>query len=64
MLVWFDWYLRDEGVAPVLGVEMQDNRGGWRFESTWPAEDTQYVEVSGSDLGPPAPASPARTASR
>ena len=52
MLVWFDWYLRDEGVAPVLGVEMQDNRGGWRFESTWPAEDTQYVEVSGSDLGP------------
>jgi hypothetical protein len=52
MLVWFDWYLRDEGVAPVLGVEMQDNRGGWRFESTWPAEDTQYVEVRGSDLGP------------
>jgi len=52
MLVWFDWYLRDEGVAPVLGVEMQDNRGGWRFESTWPAEDTQFVEVAGSDLGP------------
>ena len=28
MLYWFDWYLRDEGRAPTLGVEMQDNQGG------------------------------------
>ena len=30
MLYWFDWYLKGEGRAPTLGVEMQDNRGGWR----------------------------------
>ena len=52
MLYWFDWYLRDEGRAPTLGVEMQDNRGGWRFESTYPAPDTQYLEINGADLGP------------
>ena len=38
MLYWFDWYLRGEGRAPTLGVEMQDNRGGWRFESTYPLQ--------------------------
>lgn len=52
MLYWFDWYLMDRGEPPVLGVEMQDNRGGWRFESTWPAPDTTYVEVLGSELDP------------
>ena len=52
MLYWFDWYLKGEGRAPTLGVEMQDNRGGWRFESTWPSEDTTYLEVDVGDLGP------------
>ncbi|GIR66790.1 MAG: hypothetical protein CM15mP71_0160 [Candidatus Poseidoniales archaeon] len=52
MLYWFDWYLKGEGDAPVLGVEMQDNRGGWRFESTWPSEDTQYLEMDVESLGP------------
>ncbi len=52
MLYWFDWYLKGEGDAPVLGVEMQDNRGGWRFESTWPSEDTQFMELSVDSLGP------------
>lgn len=52
MLYWFDWYLKGEGEAPVLGVEMQDNRGGWRFESTWPSEDTQYLEMDVESLGP------------
>jgi hypothetical protein len=52
MLRWFDWYLMDEGEAPVLGVEMQDNRGGWRFESTWPPEDVDLVTYAGSDLNP------------
>lgn len=52
MLYWFDWYLKGEGRAPSLGVEMQDNRGGWRFESTWPSTDTEYVSVDVSTLDP------------
>ena len=52
MLYWFDWYLKGEGRAPTLGVEMQDNRGGWRFESTYPAPDTEYLEISAADLNP------------
>ena len=45
MLYWFDWYLKGEGRAPTLGVEMQDNRGGWRFETTYPAPDTEYLSL-------------------
>jgi len=52
MLYWFDWYLKGEGRAPALGVEMQDNRGGWRFEATYPAEDTFYLEVGAADMSP------------
>ncbi len=52
MLYWFDWYLKGEGRQPTLGVEMQDNRGGWRFETTYPPLDTTYVEVNGEDLNP------------
>ncbi len=52
MLYWFDWYLKGEGRAPSLGVEMQDNRGGWRFESTYPALDTEYFTVVGSEMSP------------
>lgn len=52
MLYWFDWYLRGEGRAPTLGVEMQDNHGGWRFETTYPAPDTEYREIGGADLNP------------
>ena len=52
MLYWFDWYLKGEGRAPTLGVEMQDNRGGWRFEATYPAPDTEYFEIAAEDLSP------------
>ena len=52
MLYWFDWYLKGEGRAPTLGVEMQDNRGGWRFEMTYPAPDTEYLAINGADMGP------------
>ena len=52
MLYWFDWYLKGEGRAPTLGVEIQDNRGGWRLESTYPAEDTFYLEVGAADMNP------------
>ena len=52
MLYWFDWYLKGEGRAPTLGVEMQDNRGGWRFEATYPAEDTEYLLINAAELNP------------
>jgi hypothetical protein len=52
MLYWFDWYLKGEGRAPTLGVEMQDNQGGWRFESTYPAPDTEYVVINAAELNP------------
>ncbi len=52
MLYWFDWYLKGEGMQPTLGVEMQDNRGGWRFEEKWPSIDTEYIEINGDDLSP------------
>jgi hypothetical protein len=52
MLYWFNWYLKDNGEAPQLGVEMQDNRGGWRFEETWPSDDTTYLEISVDTLSP------------
>lgn len=50
MLYWFNWYLKGEGEAPELGVEMQDNRGGWRFETAWPSDDTTYLEIRVSDI--------------
>jgi hypothetical protein len=31
---------------------MQDNHGGWRFESTYPAPDTEYREIGAADLNP------------
>jgi len=52
MLYWFDWYLKGEGRAPTLGVEMQDNRGGWRFETTYPALDTEYLEIPATAMNP------------
>ena len=52
MLYWFDWYLKGEGEAPALGVEMQDNRGGWRFEDTWPSPDTEYLALEVDTLSP------------
>ena len=52
MLYWFDWYLRGEGRAPTLGVEMQDNQGGWRFEETYPPVDVENLELIGTDLAP------------
>ncbi len=36
MLEWFDWSLKGTGPQPDLHVEVQDNQGFWRVESTWP----------------------------
>ena len=31
---------------------MQDHRGGWRFEETWPAPDTNFVATPIDELNP------------
>ena len=31
---------------------MQDNQGGWRFETTYPAPDTEFREIGAADLSP------------
>jgi len=57
LLEWFDFYLRDNGPQPRLIAEIQDDRGGWRVEDTYPPLDTEWNEmtldqcelVSGSD---------------
>ncbi|RCH73873.1 MAG: CocE/NonD family hydrolase [Candidatus Poseidoniales archaeon] len=43
LLEWFDFYLRDVGPQPRLIAEIQDNMGGWRAESTYPPEDTEWL---------------------
>jgi hypothetical protein len=39
LLEWFDFYLKDEGVKPLLHAEIQDNIGGWRVEQQYPPSD-------------------------
>ena len=36
MLEWFDYTLKQTGPKPAMHVEVQDNQGEWRVESTWP----------------------------
>ena len=45
LLEWFNFYLRDIGPQPRLIAEVQDNIGGWRVESTYPPEDTEWVMI-------------------
>jgi len=45
LLEWFDYYLRDLGPKPRLIAEIQDDRGGWRVESTYPPEDVQWIDL-------------------
>ncbi|MAK77906.1 MAG: hypothetical protein CL992_01310 [Euryarchaeota archaeon] len=45
LLEWFDFYLRDIGPQPRLIAEVQDNLGGWRVESTYPPEDTEWAMI-------------------
>ena len=52
MLYWFNWYLKGEGRQPALGVEMQDNQGGWTFESTFPPQDANYLAIAAEDMNP------------
>jgi predicted acyl esterase len=52
LLEWFDHYLKGTGPKPALHVEVQDNQGGWRIESTWPPANLSWAGLAlGSDLG-------------
>jgi predicted acyl esterase len=44
LLEWFDHYLMGTGPKPDLHVEVQDNHGAWRVESTYPPTDATAVE--------------------
>ena len=51
LLEWFDYYLKDEGRAPDLHVEIQSNQGSWRIESRYPAADTTEMKFQlGTDM--------------
>ncbi|MCP2507483.1 MAG: CocE/NonD family hydrolase [Candidatus Thalassarchaeaceae archaeon] len=43
LLEWFDYYLKDEGPAPRLIAEIQDNMGAWRVENEYPPKDKDWV---------------------
>ena len=46
LLEWFDFYLKDEGMKPLLHAEIQDNIGGWRVEQQYPPADVITLEYS------------------
>ena len=51
LLEWFTYYLKEEGPKPALHVEVNDNLGGWRIEESYPAHDTEKLELHlGSEL--------------
>ncbi|MDC1420203.1 CocE/NonD family hydrolase [Euryarchaeota archaeon] len=43
LLEWFDYYLKDEGPAPRLIAEIQDNMGSWRVENEYPPKDKDWI---------------------
>lgn len=42
LLEWFDHYLKGEGPKPPLQTEIQDHRGQWRVEETYPPRDLDW----------------------
>jgi len=51
LLEWFTYYLKEEGPKPTLHVEINDNQGEWRIEESYPAHNTEKLELNlGSDL--------------
>jgi predicted acyl esterase len=45
LLEWFDHYLKEEGEQPQLHAEVQDNRGFWRIEETYPPSDANATPL-------------------
>ena len=51
LLEWFDYYLRGEGEAPGLYIEIQSNQGSWRLEDRYPPADVNEMRWSlGEDM--------------
>ena len=46
LLEWFDYYLKNKGIAPRLHAEIQDNIGGWRVEAEYPPLDQNWIDLS------------------
>ncbi len=42
LLAWFDYYLKDEGEEPFLGVEVEDSLYVWRSEQAYPPPDVDW----------------------
>lgn len=45
LLLWFDYYLKDEGDQPYLQTEVQDHLGNWRVEATYPNYDNEPMAL-------------------
>ncbi len=43
VLEWFDYYLKDEGEQPWLGVEVEDSLFNWRKEESFPPPDVNWT---------------------
>ncbi len=46
---WFEYWLRDAGAAPQLGVEVEDELYRWRHEDRFPPADVQWLELQPGD---------------
>jgi hypothetical protein len=46
LLEWFTYYLQETGPKPSLYSEIQNNRGEWRVEESYPAKDSKVIEMN------------------
>jgi predicted acyl esterase len=51
LLEWFNYYLKEDGPKPPLHTEIQDHRGAWRIEETYPPRDLDWkvIQFAGQD---------------
>lgn len=50
LLEWFTYYLKEEGPAPALHAEVQDNEGTWRIEETYPPTDVEWLTLGFDEM--------------
>ena len=51
LLEWFNHYLKGTGPQPALDIEVQENHGAWRIESTYPPANLTWQGLKlGSEL--------------
>ncbi len=49
LLEWFDYYLQENGSKPPLHSEVQDHRGQWRIEESYPPRDLNWTVLDFAD---------------